>query len=169
MSAELDRLLIELAGALASPSELRWATLAVLPDCLVAALGDPDAVNAPASPAVGRNGWKQVIDDSATGVVCGTAGTDELPVQIGLTGSRVVAARIEFVTNLDQLKEAGEGDWEDIGQLVCDEIVAVDLKKRDDPAYRIELPLPAGRYRASVFRDSEGDALGILLRATRNG
>jgi hypothetical protein len=169
MSAELDRLLVELAGALATPSELRWATLAALPDCGFAALGDPDAIDAPPRPERGPKGWTQLVDDSAVGLVCGTAETDELPVQIGLTGSRVVAARIEFVTNLDQLTEAGEGTWEDVGQLVCDHVIAVDLQKHDDPAYRIELPLPPGAYRASTFRDSGGDALGILLRATRTG
>jgi hypothetical protein len=168
MSLEIDELLVELAGALATPSDLTWATLAVLPEGGYVGLGDPAAVNAPTTAWPSREGRIQVVADSGLGLIGGCAETDGRPVEIGVSGYRIVAVRIGFVTDLDERHKAGNGTWLDLGQFACNQVAAIDLRTEKVPADHVEIPLPAGQYKASAFRDDHGDALGLLLRATRS-
>ena len=165
LSTELDRLVAELAGVVSPLSALVWARVAVMADCAVAAIGDPEAVDAPADRDRDRRGWIQLMAESGLGMVCGFAETDGLPVEIGIAGSSVIAARLEFVDDVADLEAAGEGAWEDLRLIRCDRVVATDLKSPNRPACRVELPLAAGVYRAVVFRTSTGDAVGIMLKA----
>jgi hypothetical protein len=168
MSMELDQLLLELAGVPAAPSELTWARVGVLPGRSVVGLGDPAAINRPETVEPSRQAWMQLAPDSALGLVCAYAEAGELAVQIGLAGSRAVAARIEFVTDIDELQATGKCDWKDLGEFACERVASIDVQQPRVTGCRIEVPLPAGRYRASVYCDGEGDTVGVVLRAVRN-
>ncbi len=139
----------------------------MLADCAFAGVGDPAALNAPASVEPSRRGAIQRVTESGIGLVCGHTERDELAVEIGLSGSRAVAVRVELVANLAKLQGSGQGEWQDLGQVVCDRVAAIDLHRAQSPSGRVEVPLPAGQYRASAFRDTEGNLVGVVLRESR--
>lgn len=144
---------------------LVWEDHAILPDCAFAALGDPALL--------ADGGWLEHgrlphlhVRRSGLGMLYGKAECDDLPVEVGRVGDRVVAARLEFTNDVAQLDAVGEGGWVALGRLRIGSrgAVAVDKKHQHLRAWRHRLPLPAGWYRAEVFA-WETDHLAIRLVA----
>ena len=163
LAEELRRLIPELAEAVVPARELRWARLGLFADCAVAAVGDPNAIDAPPLSQPSQRGWLQRHDAGGVGMLLGAAETDGLPVEIGLAGSHAVAARVEFVHDVEALARTGEGHWYVIGRVHCERLVAAERNGTSGTRVPIDLPLPPGDYTAEVF-ETRGDAVGLRLR-----
>lgn len=91
----------------------------------------------------------------------GLAETDGLPVEIGRRGNKVVAARLEFTNDIDDLERNREGRWTELGELRIGSRGAV-AATWDGDLWTVELPMPAGDYRAETFSTADDD-IGIRL------
>ncbi len=96
-------------------------------------------------------------------MILGMCENDLQPVELRLVGSVAVAARMEFVADVDELAEEGKGGWVASVELRCRRVVAADSNRPDDPTYRVDLPLVGGNYLAERFLTGE-DAVAIRLR-----
>jgi hypothetical protein len=70
-----------------------------------------------------------------------------------------------FVTDVDELDSAGNGQWESIGavDIASGRCVACDpFSFSNDPCYRLEFSVSAGRWNAERFC-SEADVLGLRI------
>jgi hypothetical protein len=161
LADELETLCPQLA-AIVDPTKLEWARIGMMPDCAFAGLGDPAAINAAPSAEPSRSGWIQRSDPDGLGMAFGFAEVDGLPIEIGLAGSVMVAARLEFVDDVDELADRGEGSWVPLGRFRCNRVHAIDLKHPDQQGYRFDLSLPPAIYTAEAFR-SGSDAVGLRL------
>jgi HD domain len=162
--ADRIRQLVAQLEAIVDPgSGLRWATLAIFPDCAFAGLGDPDALAGTSLEEPTRAGWLMRLGEDGPAMVVGFCESDGQPVEVGIAGSVAVAARMEFVTDIEDLDRRGEGGWVVSGTIRCDRLVALDQRRPDDPQWSVELPLPPGNYVAEHFV-TEGDAVGLRLR-----
>ncbi len=155
--------MIEVGGDLA---DVVWERVALLPDCAFAALGATEVVDD--EDWAGRGLPFLTVRPDGLGMLYGRAECDGLPIEIGLRLGEPVAARMEFTDDVAKLEERHRGRWLTLGELRIgsDGAVAVDKKHQHLDAWRVELPLPAGTYRAQVF-ESGDDHLGIrLIRAS---
>ena len=145
--------------------DIRWEDVALFPDCAFAALGDASMVD----DQRWLKGFRQhafVRQPHGLGMVYGLAECDDLPVEIGRTGSHVIAARLEFTSDVADVAAGGSGSWKDVGRLrIAEEgAIAVDMKMRHETGWVHRLPLPAGWYTAQVFL-MDWRVLGIRLMA----
>lgn len=100
------------------------------------------------------------IRDGQPGVVGFVTFEDKsVPVEVRRTDGIVVEARIDVVIDVDDLA----GTWRPVGILDVEigGVAAVDPHLHGEQ-YRVEVPLPSGRWRAEVF-DSDGDNLALRL------
>jgi hypothetical protein len=156
--------LVPQLGAIVEPENwLRWAHFSGIPDCAFPGLGDPDALRGVKLSPFSRAGWLQKHDANGVGMILGICENDLQPVELGVAGPLAVAARLEFVTDVDELAEQGNGRWVATGAIRCQRLVAADSKRPDDPVYRVDLPLVGGNYLAERFL-TDGDAVGIRVR-----
>jgi hypothetical protein len=108
--------------------------------------------------------------DGLAVAVCGTGADMGLPVEVLRdTGGSVVAARMAFVDDLDDL----DGRWDQVGELQIDARCEADDPYGSEEVYRLCFDLPPGTYRAEVFRPSGSDwdclALRIVSTSSRLG
>jgi hypothetical protein len=144
--------------------DISWEDVGFMLDCSQAALGDIGFLE--------DDGWLGDsqpclrTDDGGYGMLYADASCDGLPVEIGTVDGCIVAARLEFTYDVDELDSAGEGCWVSRGSLrIGDEgAVALDKKHQHVEGWTHRIALAPGRYDAEIF-DWEGDCLGIRLVA----
>lgn len=143
-------------------SDEEWEVVAVLPDCALAVLGDDTLLD--------DDTWLEegspclIVRPDGRGILHAIAECDGLPVEVVRQGDAVVAVRLEFVDDVRDVEEAGEGRWETVGRVHVGDagVLAVDMKMRHRDEWREHVPLQPGWYRAETF-DADGECVGIRL------
>lgn len=139
--------------------DIRWEVLFYFYTISWAALGDRDLVDDqtcnwneyPDTPSV-------IVDQSGVGMLFGRIENDGVPIEVGYRGKQVVRARLEAVSDVEELETAGDSRWVEVGQVLIGPsgaVVWTDILEH-------EIPLPQGIYRAESFPTSDDD-LGIRL------
>lgn len=154
---------------------LSWERIATLPECTAVALGDAGVAS--------YEGWSLPEDDlpdpsefpfvclgdDGGGMTVGLAEDHDLAVDLGTIEGTVVAARVRFRDDIDQLRQKRKGRWRFLAFVEIGEegALAMDPVRQDERVdgshpWRQFVPLPAGRYAAHYFVHS-GDQSGLRL------
>lgn len=98
-----------------STTRIVWETLAIMPDCAFAALGDPSLAGDTTS---SRKGWPGLeVRSGGLGMLYGQAECDELPVELGRVSTEIAAARLEIHERCREARARGRRRWTVLGRL----------------------------------------------------
>lgn len=124
----------------------------MFPDCAFAAIGDAGMV-ADQRWLDSPRQYSLIVEPNGLGMLHGLAQCDDLPVEVGRLGSEIVAARLEFTSDVAEVEAKGKGSWTPLGRLRIGRggAIAVDMKMRHLSGWLHRLPLAMGWYRAEVF------------------
>lgn len=147
--------------------DIRWEVLRYYPTITWAAIGDPDLVHE--LPGYDLPEWPSVtVGESGAGMLFAKIASDYVPLEIGYRGKQVVGVRLEGTSDVRDVEAAGDGRWEEIGQVHIGASGALVRSIDDGTRDEDEIPLPQGVYRAEIIA-YDGDLIGhrlILMEPT---
>lgn len=154
-----------------------WVEIGLLQiDSATCAFGDADVLgpsfqaDPSASPAMDGpvQDW---TERGAPLVACDTREDLPLPLEVSFDqDGRVIAARLTFTTDVDELESKGEGRWRKAGAVSIESgrCLAADPFCSPVPAYRLVFDVVAGMYLVEAFVTGD-DCLGLRIRLLREG